>query len=291
MTPIPKKTDYFKSFDDTRIYYEVHGKGRPLIFIYGIGCLINHWQHQIKYFSQQNQVIVLDYRAHHKSALPVDRQNLSIDALARDLHSLVEHLELSTATFCGHSFGVQVLLRAYDITPDYFKNLIFINGFATNPIAGMFGNSIATNVFLKLKQAFDLAPETLTYLWQKSLANPISVQLAALLGGFNLNLTHLKDIEIYLKGVASMDLAAFITLFESMMNYDGRPVFDRIDVPTLIISGKNDTVTPLKHQEDMYTRIKKSQFLVVPYGSHCTQLDMPDFVNLRIEKFLQSDQE
>lgn len=288
MTPIQKQTGYFKSFDDTRIYYELHGKGRPLVLIYGIGCLINHWQHQIKYFSQHNQVIVLDYRAHHKSSLPADRANISVDALARDLHALMNHLLLPSASFFGHSFGAQVLLRAYDIKPEYFESLVFINGFATNPISGMFGNNLASTVFLKIKAAFDLAPETLTYLWKKSLVNPLSIHLAALLGGFNLNLTHFKDIEIYLKGVAAMDLSAFIALFESMMVYDGRPVFDRIDVPTLIISGKNDAVTPLAYQEEMYTRIKKSQFLVVPYGSHCTQLDMPDFVNLRIEKFLQS---
>lgn len=286
MNPIPKETGHFKSFDGTRIYYEIHGRGEPMVFVYGIGCLINHWQHQIKYFSQNYKVIVLDYRAHHKSAIPSDRTQISIDALARDLHCLLDHLEISTASFCGHSFGVQVLLRAYDMKPQYFSNLVFVNGFATNPIAGMFGNNVASKIFLHLKNGFDLAPETLTYIWQKAVSNPLSVQLAALLGGFNLNLTHLKDIEIYLKGVASMDLSAFITLFENMMNYDGRPVFDRIEVPTLIISGKNDSVTPMKHQEEMYTKIKSSQFLVVPYGSHCTQLDMPDFVNLRIEKFL-----
>jgi pimeloyl-ACP methyl ester carboxylesterase len=112
--------------------------------------------------------------------------------------------------------------------------------------------------------------------------------MSALLGGFNLSLTHLKDIEIYLKGVASMDLNAFLQLFQNMMDYDGRPVFDRINVPTLIIGGKKDSVTPQKYQEEMNLKIRKSEFLMVPYGSHCTQLDMPDFVNLRIERFLES---
>jgi pimeloyl-ACP methyl ester carboxylesterase len=37
----------------------------------------------------------------------------------------------------------------------------------------------------------------------------------------------------------------------------------------------------------MNRRIKGSQLLRVPYGSHCTQLDLPDFVNLRIERFLE----
>lgn len=288
MNAVTKKTNWFKSFDGTRIYYEVHGTGRPLVLAYGIGCLINHWRHQVKYFSQRYQTIVFDFRAHHKSDLPTDREQISIDAIARDLHALMDHLQLEKASFWGHSFGTQVLLRSYDINPQYFDNLVFINGFASNPIAGMFGNDMAANVFRYLKSGFDLAPETLSYLWQKSVNNPVSIQLAALLGGFNLSLTHLKDIEIYLKGVAGMDLGSFLMLFENMMDYDARPVFDRIDVPTLIVGGKKDSVTPQRYQEEMNLKIKKSQFMMVPYGSHCTQLDMPDFVNLRIEKFLES---
>jgi len=37
----------------------------------------------------------------------------------------------------------------------------------------------------------------------------------------------------------------------------------------------------------MHKKIKNSQLLLVPYGSHCTQLDMPDLVNLRISRFLR----
>ncbi|MCB0350924.1 MAG: alpha/beta hydrolase [Bdellovibrionales bacterium] len=288
MKPVVKKTNYFKSFDGTKIYYEIHGEGQPIVMAYGIGCLINHWQKQIHYFSQKYQTIVFDFRAHHKSGMPTDHDQISIDAIARDIHALMDHLSLEKASFVGHSFGTQVLLRSYDIDPKYFHNLIFVNGFASNPIAGMFGNDLAAQVFRYVKRGFDLAPETLSYLWQKSVNNPLAVQVSALLGGFNLSLTNLKDIEIYLKGVSSMDLRAFLKLFENMMDYDARPVFDRVGVPTLIIGGKKDSVTPAKYQEEMNLKIRKSQLLMVPYGSHCTQLDMPDFVNLKIENFLNS---
>ena len=45
-----------------------------------------------------------------------------------------------------------------------------------------------------------------------------------LAGGFNPQLTAaVKDIEVYLKGVAShINIKVFIKLFESMMSYDGR---------------------------------------------------------------------
>ena len=106
-------------------------------------------------------------------------------------------------------------------------------------------------------------------------------------GGFNLKLTSLRDIEIYARGISGMDLNAFLTLFESMLDYDGTDILEKIAVPTLIVGGKKDSVTPTKTQRYMHKKIKDSQLLLVPYGSHCTQLDMPDLVNLRISRFLK----
>lgn len=286
MIQIAKDSGYFKSFDETRIYYEVRGEGPPIVLCYGIGCLMNHWQPQIKRFSQNFKVITFDYRAHHKSEIPLDRDRLSMDCFAQDLKFLLDHLEIEKAGVWGHSFGAQVLVRAYDMFPDRFHHLVFVNGFVQNPLKGMFGNDLASSFFELFKNGYSLLPETLKYIWKLGVNNPLAIQLSALAGGFNLKLTHLKDIEIYARGLTTLDLDAFIRTFEAMMDYDGRPVLERIAVPTLIIGGKKDSVTPQKHQEEFHKKIKSSQFLMVPYGSHCTQLDMPDFVNLAIEKFL-----
>jgi pimeloyl-ACP methyl ester carboxylesterase len=290
MWRVPKKTGSFKSFDGTKIYYEVRGEGRPILLCYGIGCLINHWTHQIQHFSKNYQVIAFDYRAHQKSGIPSDNGQLTLDAHAQDIKGLLDHLEIPAASLWGHSWGVQVLVRTYDMYPEIFANTVFINGFVKNPIAGMFGNDYAGSAFRLFKSGYNQLPETLKYLWRMGLNNPLAVHLSALAGGFNINLTALKDIEIYSRGLTTMDLNAFITLFEVMMNYDGTPVLDRILTPTLIIGGKNDAVTPQEHQEDIHVRIKGSQFQMIPYGSHCTQLDMPDFVNAKIENFLIKNQ-
>lgn len=289
MEKVSKETGYFKSFDGTRIYYEVRGQGKPILLAYGIGCLTNHWQHQIKYFSQHYKTISFDYRAHHRSDIPSDRSQLSIDAIAQDIGGLLGHLELKRASLWGHSFGAQILTRTYDMYRDAVANMVFINGFVSDPIRGMFGNDLATSFFGIFKTGYEALPETLSYLWKRMVNNPIAIQASALAGGFNLNLTSLKDIEIYTRGVASLDLDAFIAIFEHMMKFDGQPLLDRIDCPVLIISGSKDTVTPVSVQEDMNHRIRNSQLLVVPYGSHCTQLDMPEMVNLRIEKFLKEN--
>lgn len=290
MHEIAKRTGTFESYDGTQIYYEERGAGRPIVLCYGLACLMNHWTHQVRYFSQNYRVITFDYRGHHGSSIPTDRSQLSVDALVKDVKGLVDHLGLSQASFWGHSYGVQLLLRYYDLYPETVKNLVFINGFATNPIRGMFGAVMGPEAITKLFRAFQegykFAPDALTAAWRAAVMNPISIPLAALAGGFNLSLTSIKDIEVYARGVASLDIEIFMKLFEEMMEYDGTAVLEKINVPTLIVSGSKDGVTPVSHQIAMQKKIKGSELLRVPYGSHCTQLDLPEFVNLRVEKFL-----
>jgi pimeloyl-ACP methyl ester carboxylesterase len=282
---VAKRTGTFESFDGTPIYYEVRGEGKPIIFCYGIACLMNHWVHQLRYFSQGYQTIVFDYRGHHNTPAPKDHENLSLDAICRDMKGLLEHLGLETAAFCGHSYGVMILLRFFDMYPKAVSNMVFINGFSSNPIKGMFGLDAVAPAFKLFKEGFKTMPTTLSSLWRAAVTNPLAIPITSLVGGFNMSLASMKDMEVYARGVAALDLDSFITLFDQMMTYDASGVLDRIDVPTLIISGTKDGVTPQSHQRRMHEKIKGSQFLSVPYGSHCTQLDLPDFVNLRIDKF------
>ncbi len=289
MSLISKSTGTFRSFDGTRIYYEVRGEGFPIVLNYGIGCLLNHWRHQIKHFSQNYKVIAYDYRAHHRSQIPEDRDHLTCDALAQDLKALLDHLEIQKASLWGHSFGAQMLVKHYELFPNFAHSLIFINGFVDNPLKGMFGSPDLTSSFFKiLKSGYQILPETISHLWKTTVQSSLAMQLSALAGGFNLNLTSIKDIEIYTRGIAAMDLDAFITLFESMIDYDGKPVLERIQVPTIIIGGKQDSVTPQRFQRELHQSIRGSEFFMVPYGSHCTQLDMPELVNLKIERFLKN---
>ena len=150
----------------------------------------------------------------------------------------------------------------------------------------MFGIDLVPQLFSFMKEGYSQIPETLSYLWKFAITNPLALKFTGWAGGFNLSLTSFRDIEIYARGVASVEMTVFLKLFDQMVNYDGLSVAERIQVPTLIIGGALDSVTSLRYQKALHNKIPGSELLVVPYGSHSTQLDMPDFVNLRLEKFL-----
>lgn len=288
MKTVKKHVGTFRSFDGTPIYYETRGEGPPIVLIYGIACLMNHWHHQVDYFSQHFKVVTFDLRGHHKSAEVSSPEGLTLEAMAKDTVGLMEHLKISKAHFAGHSFGAPVLLKSYEQKPEMFESLISINGFAKNPIKNMFGLEVVEPFFYFVRDQYFKSPDLWNTLWRGLVYNPLSMRLAALAGGFNLKLTHFKDIEVYTRGVSQMDLKIFLPLFEELMRFDGENILHSISCPTLIISGENDHVTPRQFQFEMHEKIKNSQFLMVPYGSHCTQLDFPDYVNLRLEQFFAS---
>ena len=287
MELIAKSTGYFKSFDGTQIYYESRGTGEPIILVYGIACLINHWHHQIEYFAKNYQVIAFDLRGHHKSAMIEGYDHLSLEATCKDILLLMEHLNISKAHFLGHSFGAPLILQAYDMKPEAFLSMGFINGFSKNPIKGMFGLDVIEPFFYFVKSQYEQHPDLWRSLWKTAVDNPLAMVLAGLAGGFNLHLTHFKDIEVYARGVARMDLEVFLVMFEELMKFDGDNILPKIAVPALVISGEKDNVTPQKFQHEFRDKIPHSEFVSVPYGSHCTQLDFPDYINLKIEDFLR----
>src|SRR5262249_9115279 len=159
-----------------------------ILMCYGIACLMNHWVHQIKYFSRDYQTIVFDYRGHHNTPAPEDRENLTIDAICQDIQGLLKHLGVERASMWGHSYGAQILLRYYDMFPDSVANLVFVNGFASNPIKGMFGVD-AVPAFVKMfKEGYSKFPSTISLLWRSAVTNPLAIPISSLAGGFNSSL-------------------------------------------------------------------------------------------------------
>jgi pimeloyl-ACP methyl ester carboxylesterase len=283
MNLIPKRTFQFTTQDGSHVYGESRGQGPTLILVYGIACQMNHWVHQIQYLSKYFEVITYDLRGHAKSTVG-DASKLTIQGLSDDLFELMDFLELPSAHFAGHSFGVPILLEFAAKFPERARSLSLINGFATNPMENFFGINISKFVlptFIGLNQE---DPQALQKLWAKFVDNPLAILVTGASGGFNLDVTQLKDIEIYTRGVAHMDLNVFVPLFESLVQYDGRSSCHKIQCPTLIVGGDRDRVTPLRFQAELHRLILKSQLVTIPYGSHCCQLDFPDYVNLLIKR-------
>lgn len=106
----PKQGNYFQN-RGFKMYYEVYGKGEPLLIIHGNGGSISNFEKQIPYFATKYKVILADSRAHGKSIDLAD--SLSYEQLADDLNGLLDHFKIDSCYVIGWSDGgVEGLLLA-----------------------------------------------------------------------------------------------------------------------------------------------------------------------------------
>lgn len=94
-----------------KMYYEVYGKGEPLLLIHGNGGSINNFVYQIPFFYDKYQVIIADSRSHGKSVDNGD--SLSYEMMADDLAALLDVLKVENCHVIGWSDGgIEGLLLA-----------------------------------------------------------------------------------------------------------------------------------------------------------------------------------
>lgn len=281
----PPRHGYLKSFDGTRIFYSVEGSGPPLVFCYGLVCSSLHWTYQIDYFRDRYTTIWFDYRGHQNSDTPQDLTSLTLQNIATDLGYVLDTLEIKEAVLLGHSMGVNIVLEFFRQHPERAKALILANGTARRPLETLFHMNATEIGFKLLRKFYEISPQTFEKFWRAQSDNPITRQVVGR-GGFNVHLSAPEDIALYVKQVTSMDPRVFLQLIENYETVDATSWLHEIDKPTLIISGEQDHMTPTSEQELMHQLIKNSQLEFIKHGSHCAQMDLPDLINSKIEKFL-----
>lgn len=277
---------YFRAADGTRLFYSVEGKGRPLIFCYGLVCSSLHWTYQIGYFRNRYQTAWYDYRGHHNSDRPKDLGSLTIPSIAADLKTLMDELGLQDAVLLGHSMGVNIVLDFYRQFPERVYGMILANGTAQRPFETMFHVNAVESFFSVLEKLNKKSPRLMSAFWKAQGMNPL-VRSAVALAGFNPHLSSREDIDLYIDEVLSLDPELFLTLIRNYQTYDATPWLHTVRVPTLILGGEKDHIVPRQNQELMHQLIPESRLEVIHHGSHCTQMDLPDLVNLKVDGFLK----
>jgi 3-oxoadipate enol-lactonase len=116
--------------NDTTLYYEVHGSGRPLVLVPGLGATHRMWQPQIEAFSPTHQVITFDPRGTGRSG-KLRGWDAILQRQTADLDALLAHLNVERAVVCGVSYGgvfAQQFALGY---PKRCAGLVVVDSFAS----------------------------------------------------------------------------------------------------------------------------------------------------------------
>ncbi len=116
-TQFESETGY-ADVNGTKLYYEIAGKGEPLVLIHGWSFDSRCWESQFKTFSEKYRVLRYDLRGFGRSDLPEVGEKYSHTT---DLVALLDHLNIDRAHILGHSFGGRI---AFDFVFNYPERII-----------------------------------------------------------------------------------------------------------------------------------------------------------------------
>src|SRR5213594_4507898 len=108
-----------------KLYYEIHGTGRPLILLHGGLGAIEMFGPNLVAIAKGRQVIGVDLQGHGRTA-DIDRP-LSAELMADDIAALIKHLKLGQVDLVGYSLGGGVAFFTALRHPELVRKLVIVS--------------------------------------------------------------------------------------------------------------------------------------------------------------------
>lgn len=109
-----------------KVYYEVYGKGKPIILLHGAFMTIDmNWGELIPELSKTRKVIALEFQGHGHS--PFSERKLDIATLASDVDGVMNYLKVDSADVAGYSMGGSIAYQFAIKYPKRVKKLVILS--------------------------------------------------------------------------------------------------------------------------------------------------------------------
>ena len=263
--------DLITEINNFTVSYNDVGKGSiPIIFLHGFPFDKSMWKGQLDNLKTVSRVIAIDIRGFGKSTN--QDTSLSIDLFSEDLMAFMDKLKIKKAIVCGLSMGGFIALNAIKRFPERFEALILCD---TQCIADT--TEVKENRYKAIEQIKKDDATAFNEKFIKNVFHPNSI----------INKTELVEslsLVVY-ANPKEIIIGGLIALAERSETCSG---LSAISIPTLIICGREDIVTPLAQSEFMHTHIKKSSLNIINNAGHVSNLEQPEEFNKYLFYFLNS---
>jgi pimeloyl-ACP methyl ester carboxylesterase len=260
------------------LYKEVYGSGDPVVCLHGLGANIYTWRHFITPFSANNKLILVDLKGFGASPKPYDTK-YSIEDHADEIYKIIIEDDLTKLTLIGNSLGGGVALllaiRLCEQDPTRLSKLVLID-------SGGYEEYLPR--YLKLLRSF--LGVLIVYLSPSKLAVKFTLRACF----YDHKKITPEQVHVYAVPIRSPGgRHALLQTAKQCIPPNIDEILGKlktITVPTLILSGREDRVVPLKVAELLHNAIPNSTLQVMEECGHIPQEEKPDEAIARISKFL-----
>lgn len=241
------------------VHVEVFGKSKnpPIIFVHGAGGSSATWMLQLRGLSDDFYVIAIDLNGHGKTRDRME-SDTTISYLT-DIDTIVKTYHHPILT--GHSMG-GMLTQLYALAnPEKLLGIILVSTGAKL--------RVMPTIFDLLKNDFDGYIDTVSkFMFHK---------------GASLELIEASKFEMRKckPDIISRDFAA-------CNQFDIMDSVSKIRLPTLVIVGKDDIMTPTKYSEYLHKQIPLSTLHIIENAGHAVMLEQPGIFNRAIKEWTRT---
>ncbi|MVM33298.1 alpha/beta fold hydrolase [Spirosoma sp. HMF4905] len=117
----------YAAVNGLNMYYEVYGKGKPIVLLHGSFMTIPlNWSHIIPLLMKDRKVIVAEMQGHGRTR-DISRE-IRYETMADDVSGLLKHLNLDQADIVGYSMGGGVAFQLAVRHPEQVRRLVVLSG-------------------------------------------------------------------------------------------------------------------------------------------------------------------
>lgn len=248
--------------NDINMYYEIHGKGDPVLLIQGLGGNHTFWYPNVKQLSSGFKIVLFDYRGSGDTDKP--DVEYTIRMFADDIAALMDKIDVKVAHVVGRSMGGCIAQEIAINYPDKVRSLILAATWAR-----------ADAYLVRLFEA------------RSRLVEKIGLQGmfdTGIFMSYTRDFFEPKNQEHY-ETIKKMVFAneqpsrGFYLQAMAGARHDAVDRISKINTPTLVIAGKEDLLVPPKITEDIACRIPGAELILLDHLGHAFYEQAPDVFN------------
>ena len=225
-----------------------------MVFVHGSGACGAIWRYQTDCFADS---LAVNLPGH-----PDGQALKSVDECVEWLRDYLKGKECGDVILAGHSFGGAIALMYALKYPQELKGIIIIGSGARLRVHSIFLTTCEQAIAGHPRKWHEMIEE-----WYRRTPPDYRMNI----------IERQKDV-----GPAVM-----LNDFLACDKFDIMDRVNEIELPTIIICGESDFMTPMKYANYMGARIADSRVVIVPGAGHCVFAEEPEAVNKAIEDFLR----
>ena len=272
--------------DGTRIGYQVRGRGPAIVLANGLGGTYEAFRHIYTALPPEAyRVVCWDYRGLYTSAPPADPDALGMPRHVDDLEDVLAAEKIDRAVHVGWSMGVQANFEYVKRAAARVAGLFVLNGTYGRPFRTVMSSRFVERVIPVLLRMVKAQAE-LVGRATRALAGSDALIGAMKRVGMVSDTIDMDVFRTVARGFEQVDWRIYSDLLHRLGEHDAEDALPLVRVPTTIVTGDRDIMTPPSTAEHIHRAIAGSRLIVIRGGTHYTPVEFPRIVQDELRRLL-----